>query len=213
MGESCANPCRHGPRSRDDLDLAFDLDRNVERKLGEPDGAAGVSAGFRSIEFENDIGKPVDDAWLLLKARGGVDNAEDTAPGRDAVEVPQRALQAAEDGKRREPCGDIALFHRELSTELAQWPSQRPVRVLRPMTRDKGAIAGKPHKVERQNNTRRRWQDQAEPRKPDSIFVIPQFALGLRAPWRELYAMGAGTNAASRALRMPGLNLALVVQL
>ena len=75
------------PGSHDDLDLALDLDRNVEGKLGESNGASGVSAGFRPVEFENEILEPVHDARLLLKTRSRVDHAKDATPGSDAVEV------------------------------------------------------------------------------------------------------------------------------
>jgi hypothetical protein len=50
------------PRSRDDLDLAFDLDRNVERTLGEADGRRGPPL-FGQLQASVATEGPQDAVW------------------------------------------------------------------------------------------------------------------------------------------------------
>src|SRR5262245_2008045 len=45
-------PCT---RLWDQLDLCFDLDREIEWQLGEPDGASRVGAGFGTVQLEDQV--------------------------------------------------------------------------------------------------------------------------------------------------------------
>ena len=92
-----------------------------------------VGANDRTKQLENEIGKSVDDAGLLVESRRRVDHAEHPRPGGYPIEVTESALQASKDGKRSHPSGEVALLNGELTTQLAQRLSKRSVRVLRSM--------------------------------------------------------------------------------
>src|SRR5690606_3881880 len=70
--------------------------------------AAGVRPAFRAIELEDQLGAAVDHARLAVEALGRVHHAEDAHPRTHAVEIADRALEAAEHRERREPRGCIA---------------------------------------------------------------------------------------------------------
>lgn len=114
-----------------ELDFAFDLDRDVERKLGEAGGAAGVGARFGAEEVDDEIGEAVDHERLPVEAGRRVDRPQHAAPGRDAIEVAQRALEAAEDGKPRKPGRRVALLQADLASDFAKGRRRRSVGILR----------------------------------------------------------------------------------
>ena len=80
------SPCRSQALGNE-LDFAFDLDRDVEGKLGETDGAAGVGARFGAEKLDDEIGEAVDHDGLPVEAGRRVDHSEHAPPGRDAVDL------------------------------------------------------------------------------------------------------------------------------
>ena len=111
---------------RSDLDLAFDLDWNVERQLGHTDRAARVAADLRSEHLEHEIRKTIDDGGLLDEPGCGVDHAKNPRPRRDAIEIPESAAQAAEDGERRKAGSGVSLFDREVASYFPSGPAIEP---------------------------------------------------------------------------------------
>jgi hypothetical protein len=90
------------PRTRQQglsCQLYFSLNfrRDIEGKIRQADGPTAVGADFPSKQFQNQIGKAIDDAGLLLEAGSGIHHAENFNPGGDAVEIAESAVQAAED--------------------------------------------------------------------------------------------------------------------
>ena len=59
-----------------------------------------MRADIGAVELEDQVGEAVDDERLAVEARCGVDHAEDPAPARDAIEIADGPLQAAEDRER-----------------------------------------------------------------------------------------------------------------
>jgi len=89
-------PRRVGPALREELNLAFDLDRDVEWQLGETDGALECAPRpGRRLEYQSE--KPVDDASVAIEPGRGVDHPKDPGPRAHAVEVADRAIEASED--------------------------------------------------------------------------------------------------------------------
>src|SRR5690348_13997685 len=90
-----------------------DLHRNAERQFGHADGAARVRAGLLAPQLQDQVGEAVDHRRLPDETRRGVDHAERAYPVRDAIQVAELPLQAAEHGQRGEPRGFVTLLHRE----------------------------------------------------------------------------------------------------
>ena len=130
---SSSSGAEHRSFIRYEFDFAFNLDGNIERQLGKSNCTPAVGANDRTKQLENEIGKSVDDAGLLVESRRRVDHAEHPRPGGYPIEVTESALQASKDGKRSHSSGDVALLDGELTTQLAQRLSKRSVRVLRSM--------------------------------------------------------------------------------
>ena len=105
---------------RHKLDFAFDLDGNVERKLGQSDGTARVRSNAGSEHTQDQICEPVDDCGLTIESRRGVDHAEYPVPARDALQVAELALETAQDGKTGKAGGRIRLLHRDFGAHLAK---------------------------------------------------------------------------------------------
>jgi len=104
----------------DQLYFCLDLNRNIKWKLREADRAAAVRAGFRSEEFEDEIGETVDDARLAVESGGRVDHSENAAPCGDAVKITNRAFEAAQDRQGGEASRSVALFEADLSSDFPQ---------------------------------------------------------------------------------------------
>jgi hypothetical protein len=85
-------------------------------------------ADVRTEHREDQVGEAVDHRGMPIESRRTVHHAEDAHPARDAIEVAELALQAAED---REP--DLArdfgrLLERHVGADLAERPCERAVR-------------------------------------------------------------------------------------
>lgn len=73
-------------------------------------------------------------AGSRLKPGAALTNhAEHARPRADAIEIPKRSLQAAQDGKRHQPRGRVALLEREVAPDLAERRRDRAVGRLRPV--------------------------------------------------------------------------------
>src|SRR5882672_11636468 len=157
--------CKQSAGSSHD-DLALDLHRHSERQFGHAHGTARMGSGFRSPEFEDQVGKAIDHGRLPDKAGRGIDHAENAHPLRYAIEIAERALQRTQHRQRGEFCRGIALLERQLAPNLAQRLRQRPFGTLRTMPRDDAAIPDQADIDEGQGNARRwregRRQHQAE---------------------------------------------------
>src|SRR5580693_4286936 len=108
-------PSRRGPFEMMDLPLidrylGFDFHREAERELGHADGGAGVLAGVRAPEVEDEVGEAVDHGRGPGEPGGGVDHAEDAEPAGDPVQVAEGALQAGEDGEGGQAGGVVGLL-------------------------------------------------------------------------------------------------------
>jgi hypothetical protein len=66
------------------------------------------------------IGKSVDHQREAVEARCRIDHAEDPQPSRDAIEICQLPLQAAQNGERCVAGGIVSLLLRDLRANLAQ---------------------------------------------------------------------------------------------
>jgi len=108
------------PRSHFDLDLGLDLHRRAEGQLAEADRGAGVRPPLRPVELEDELGEAVDHGRELGEAGRRVHHAEDAAPGPHPLEVPQRALQAAQHAQGHLPGGAHPLLQAEGGPHLAQ---------------------------------------------------------------------------------------------
>ncbi len=139
-----ASEIRSGSALRFDLHLALDLHRNGERQFRHADRAASVGSDVWPVQFEDQLGKPMDDARLLVEPRRGIDHAEDSHPGASAVEIAKGALQAAENGERRETRGFVAQFNSQFAPELAQQFRKETVRALRSVAGDDRASTRPP---------------------------------------------------------------------
>lgn len=56
-------------------------------------------ASLRSVQRDNQIGKSIDDVWLLIETWRSVDHSESPKPRQYPVKFAQLALEAAEYGK------------------------------------------------------------------------------------------------------------------
>src|SRR5258706_1204411 len=91
---SCCAAARPRPeRSAAQLDFAFDLDRDIERQLGETDRAARMRTALRAEDLDDEFGEAIDDERLTIAIRRGVDHPEDARPRADTIQIAQRALQ------------------------------------------------------------------------------------------------------------------------
>ena len=146
----------------DELDFAFNLHRNIERKLGKSHRAATVGTHFRAVKFKDEVRESVDDIGLLIEAWRRIHHAEYARPGSYAVKVAKRTLEAAEDRECDKTGCEVALFERYIAPNFAEWFRKGAVRVLRPVAGDQYPVAEDSHKPEGQHDTgwrlRRRWQ-------------------------------------------------------
>src|SRR6185312_12697872 len=158
----------------DELDFAFNLHRDIEGKLGKAHGTATVGTHLRAVELQDEVGESVDDIRLLVEAGRRIDHAEHARPGRYAVKVAKRTLEAAEDGERNKPGGNVPLFERDFAPELAEWFRKGAIRILWSVAGDQYPVAENPHKPERKDNAGwrlgRRWQ--REPKCQQFCFYL-----------------------------------------
>src|SRR5262245_4860389 len=108
-----------------------------------------MRAALGPVEVQDQLGEAVDHARLLVEARRGIHHAEDARPRTHAVEIAERALEAAENRERREARGVLALLERDLAAYLAERPGEATVGILRPVPRDVGARAEHAHEPKR----------------------------------------------------------------
>jgi hypothetical protein len=144
--------------TRPKLDLGFDLDRDAERQLGHADGTARMATPLGSEDLEDQIAEPVDHARLPVETRRRIHHAEDSRPARDALQVAERPLQAAENRQTREAGGPIGLFGRDLGANLAQRLGERAIGIGRTVARDQRPVARDAHPRNRQHRARRQLQ-------------------------------------------------------
>ncbi len=146
----------------DELYFAFNLHRNIERKFGKAHGAATVGTHVRPVKFKDEVGESVDDIRLLVEARRRIDHAEYARPGRYAVKVAKRTLEASEDGECDKTGGEVTLFERHLAPKLAERFRKGAIRVLRAVAGDQYPVAENPNEPEGKDDTgwrlRRRWK-------------------------------------------------------
>src|SRR5580698_7090556 len=163
-----------GGRASRDVDLSLDLDGDVEGKLGEADRAPAMAADVGAEELEDDVGEPVDDARLHVEAGRRVDHSEYARPCGDSIEIAERALQAAEDGERREASRSVALLDGQLAPELAQRLGEGSVRVLGSVAGDERTVADEAHELKREQDSGRRfhgrWKGEAQ--SPQSLLNV-----------------------------------------
>jgi hypothetical protein len=117
--------------------------------------AERACADLGAEQFERQIGEAVDHVGRAIETRRRVHHAEDSRPGGDAVEVAERALQAAEDRQRGEARGVVGLFGADLAADLAERRRERSVGIERRMPGDESALADDAHGRERQPARRR----------------------------------------------------------
>ncbi|MCY1243158.1 hypothetical protein D9M72_561620 [compost metagenome] len=117
-----------------------------------------MGADVGAEEFEDQVGKPVDDRRLLLKARCRGHHAEHARPCGDAVQVAERALQAAEHREPGEARGGVALLDGQLGAELAERRGNAAVGIQRAVARDDGASADEADEREGEEDAGR-WRD------------------------------------------------------
>ena len=101
------------------LGFSLDLHRDIERQFSQAHGAAAAGTHIRSVEFQDEVGKSIDDIRLLVEPGRRIDHAEYARPGRHAIEVAQRTFEAGEDGECDQAGGGIALLKRNCAPELA----------------------------------------------------------------------------------------------
>src|SRR5271168_1130905 len=84
-----------GHVSRRQFNLAFNFNGDTERQFRHADGTAAVRSDGRPEHLDNEIGKAVDNARLLIESGRRVDHAEHSRPSRDSIEIAESAFQAA----------------------------------------------------------------------------------------------------------------------
>src|SRR4051795_6985035 len=79
------------------LNLTFDFDRNVERKLGQPDSTARMRSDPGPEHTQDELREAVDDRRLTVESGRRVDHPEHSAPAGDSLQAPEFALETAQD--------------------------------------------------------------------------------------------------------------------
>jgi hypothetical protein len=92
-----------------------------------------MTASLGSKHLKDQIGKAVDHQREAIEARCRIDHAEHPEPGRDPIEIPQLAFQAAQNGECRVARGIVSLLLRDLRADLAQRLGNRAIGLQRDM--------------------------------------------------------------------------------
>src|SRR5215469_8261980 len=130
-GDAAGGPGVDG--SAGDLNLSLYFHRDVEWQLRHAHRTPTVCTHIRTKHLENEVRKTIHDTRLLVEARRRVHHAEHPRPRCDAIEIPERALQATEYGQRRQSRCHVPLLESEITPDFAERPGKRTVRGLRTM--------------------------------------------------------------------------------
>ena len=162
-----------------------------------PTAERRVGADFGAVELEDEVGEAVDHARRVDEARRDVDHPERARPGADAVEVADRALQAAEDGEAGQPRRRVGLRGADLAPNLAERRRQRSVGIKRAVAGDQHARADDARHRERQPAGRRlQRRRQNEAHRDETIFDASHHAAP--SAKRPLLAPATTSRAAAR---------------
>ena len=102
---------------RDGRDRVDD-DRNVEGRRPLPRSRSGVSPRV-APEFHDQIAEAIDDVRVLTETRCAVDVSHCADPLRDAIEVPEFALERCEHRETGQTCGLVPLVDSQVPADEA----------------------------------------------------------------------------------------------
>ena len=151
--------------TRPQLNLAFNLDRDVEGQFRKAYRAARVSPLLLTEHADNEVSKAVYDRRLTCETWGRVHHSEYPSPARNAGERTKFPLQASEDRQSREASGNVGLLLIDLKANLAQRLGQASISVCGTVSRDDCSGADYAHPRKRQRDAwwqlERRWMNKA----------------------------------------------------